>query len=61
MPISESQKMFCFSPYNDAGDVIKKELKFVRDETQTKVKKLRLATDVHIGGNRKYFAVLMFV
>ena len=33
----------------DVGDVILKELRFVREETERKVKKLQLATDLHIG------------
>jgi hypothetical protein len=47
--MSANRQWLCGSQAKDAGHVILNELKFVREETQSKVKKLRLATDVHIG------------
>lgn len=50
LPISDrGQTLFCGSEIKDTSDLIKKELKYVQEETQAKVKKLRLATDIHIG------------
>jgi hypothetical protein len=43
------EKWLCGPRVSDVEDLIKRELEFVQTETQSKVKKLRLATEVHIG------------
>lgn len=49
------RKVICDRPPDHVGDVIKKELEFVQNESAMRIQKLSHATDIHIG-NRKIFS-----